>query len=108
MSTDTSFVPLCNEEDFQTVKRKRNNTDQSEDRVGLFMSSSPDDKLNYIYEELRHIRGSQDQMNRSMFNFQQSFRCVNEKLCEVIEVTNRNTNVLRTLAYKSIDLEARS
>ena len=108
MSTENPFVPLCNEEDFQTVKRKRNNTDQSEDRVGLFMSSSPDDKLNYIYEELRHIRGSQDQMNRGMFNFQQSFRCVNEKLCEVIEVTNRNTNVLRTLAYKSIDLEARS
>ena len=33
---------------------------------------------------------------------------MNDKLCEVIEVTNKNTNVLKTLAYKSIDLEARS
>ena len=49
VSTENPFVPLCNEEDFQTVKRKRNNTDQSEDRVGLFMSSSPDDKAKTKY-----------------------------------------------------------
>ena len=47
-------------------------------------------------------------MTKGMFNFEQSIRCVNNKLDEVIDVTNRNSNVLRTLAYKSIDLEARS
>ena len=33
---------------------------------------------------------------------------MNEKLGEVIEVTNTQSNVLRTLAYRCIDLEARS
>ena len=42
-----------------------------------------------------------------MLNFQQSYRLVNDKLCKVFEVTNKNTNVLKTLAYKSIDIEAR-
>ena len=112
VSTENSFVPLSDEEmardEFQTVKRKRNNTDQGGERVSQFMNSSSEDKLNSICNELRIIRGSQEQMNRNMLSFQQSFRLVNNKSCEVIEVTNKNTNVLKTLAYKSIDLEARS
>lgn len=112
VSTENSFVPLFGEEnardEFQTVKRKRNNTDQGEERVSQFMNSSPEDKLNFIFDELRIIRCSQEQMNRHMLNFQQSYRCMNNKMCEVIEVTNQNTSVLKTLSYKSIDLEARS
>ena len=54
------------------------------------------------------MRFNQEQMTRGMMNFEHSIRCVNDKLCEVIEVTNKNSNVLKTLAYKSIDLEARS
>ena len=112
VSTDNSFVPLLSEEmagdGFQTVKRKRNNTGYGEERVSQFMDSSTTDKLNLIFNELQMIRGSQEQTNRHMLNFQQSYRLVNDKLCEVIDVTNKNTNVLKTLAYKSIDLEARS
>ena len=33
---------------------------------------------------------------------------MNEKLGQVVDATNTNTFVLKTLAYKSIDLEARS
>ena len=33
---------------------------------------------------------------------------MSDKIGEVIEVTNRNTSVLKTLAYKSIDIESRS
>ena len=112
VSTENPFVPLSDEamarENFQTVKRKRNNTDQGEGQVSQLINSSSDDKLNFICNELRVIRSGQNQMNRNMSTFQQSFRLVNDKLCEVIEVTNKNTNVLKTLAYKSIDLEARS
>ena len=112
VSTDNAFVPLLSEEmagdGFQTVKRKRNNTGYGEERVSHFMDSSATDKLNLIFNELQMIRGNQETMYRNMLNFQQSYRLVNDKLCEVIEVTNKNTNILKTLAYKSIDLEARS
>ena len=109
VSTSNFFVPLCNDVDFQTVKRKRNNTEHSEDQqTGSFLESSTDGKLNIIYDELRIMRFNQEQMTRGMMNFEHSIRCVNDKLCEVIEVTNKNSNVLKTLAYKSIDLEARS
>ena len=79
-----------------------------EERVSQFMDPSSTDKLNIIFNELQIIRGSKEQTNRYMLNFQQSYRLVNDKLWEVIEVTNKNTNVLKTLAYKSIDIEARS
>ena len=109
VSTQNSFDPLCSDPDFQTVKRKRNNTGHSEERqLGTFFSSSIDQKLNLIYDEMRGMREGQEKMNRGMLHFEQSIRCVNNKLDEVIDVTNRNSNVLRTLAYKSIDLEARS
>ena len=112
MSTENPFVLLSDEamahENFQTVKRKRNNTDQGEVQVRQLINSSTDDKLNFICNELRVIRSGQEQINRNMLTFQQSFRLVSDKLCEVIEVTNKNTHVLKTLANKSIDLEARS
>lgn len=111
VSSDNSFVPLLSEEmtgdGFQTVKRKWNNTGYGEGRVRPFMDSSSTDKLNLIFNELQVIRGNLEQMSRNVLNFQQSYRLVNNKLSEVIEVTNKNTNILKTLAYKSIDLEAR-
>lgn len=111
VSSENSFVPLLSEEmtgdGFQTVKRKWNNTGYGEGRVRPFMDSSSTDKLNLIFNELQVIRGNLEQMSRNVLNFQQSYRLVNNKLSEVIEVTNKNTNILKTLAYKSIDLEAR-
>lgn len=111
VSSDNSFVPLLSEEmtgdGFQTVKRKWNNTGYGEGRVRPFMDSSSTDKLNLIFNELQVIRGNLEQMSRNVLNFQQSYRLVNNKLSEVIEVTNKNTNILKTLEYKSIDLEAR-
>ena len=43
-----------------------------------------------------------------MLKFQDSFRCISESLDHVIKTTNRHTDMLKTLAYKSIDQEARS
>lgn len=113
-SQDNPFVLLSNEEmagsEFQTVerKRKRNNTDQTEQRVSEFMNCTSESKLNLIFDELLTIKDGQEHMSRAMLSFQKNYQIVNEKLCEIIEVTNKNTNVMKTLAYKSIDLEARS
>ena len=75
VSTENPFVPLSDEamarENFQTVKRKRNNTVQGEGQVSKFINSSSDDKLNFICNELRVIRCGQEQMNRNMLPFQQ-------------------------------------
>ena len=40
--------------------------------------------------------------------FQDSFRCISESLGHVIKTANRHTDMLKTLAYKSIYQEARS
>lgn len=111
--TENSFMALSDGEmacdDFQTVKRKRNNTDESYiDNRSQFVSCTTDDKLNLIFDELRYIRENQEQANKGMRSFQNGFRFMSDKIGEVIEVTNRNTSVLKTLAYKSIDIEARS
>ena len=105
VSIQISFDPLCSDPDFQTVKGKRNNTDYSEERqLGTFLNNSFDQKLNLIYDEMRGMKEVQEKMNRGMLHFEQNIRCVFNKLDEVIDVTKRNSNVLRTLAYRSIDL----
>ena len=98
----------------ETIRRRRNNTDQDQNNeqcvngINKCVNGTSEEKLNFIYEELCLIREGQDRIRRGMSNFQQGFCYMNEKLWEVIEVTNTQSCVLRTLAYKSIDLEARS
>ena len=111
VSTDNSYAALCEDNmarETQMNKRKRNNTEQSDLQISEFMNSSATDKLNLIFHELRYIRGNQEQTNNGMLNFQESFLHMHQKLEQVVQVTNRNTNLLKTLAYKSIDQEARS
>ena len=111
VSTDNSYAALCEDNmarETQMNKRKRKNTEQSDLQISEFMNSSTTDKLNLIFHELRYIRGNQEQTNNGMLNFQESFLHMHQKLEQVVQVTNRNTNLLKTLAYKSIDQEARS
>ena len=90
-------------------KRRRTNTGQSDsEHRSVFSLSNGEDKLNIIFDELVHIRKSQDNMYRGMLSFQNSFMNIGEKITQVIQTTNRNTDMLKTLAYKSIDIEARS
>ena len=113
----SAFVPKEMARDgFQTVtKRKRlssgevNGSEHSDSiTMGDFINCSPDDKLNFIFDELRQVRLNQDYMNKGMLAFQETLGVMGEKLGQVIEVTNNNSNLLKTLAYKSIDHEARS
>ena len=111
VSTDNSYAALCEDNmarETQMNKRKRKNTEQSDLQISEFMNSSTTDKLNLIFHELRYIRGNQEQTNNGMLNFQESFLHMHQKLEQVVQVTNRNTNLLKTLAYKSIDQEAGS
>jgi hypothetical protein len=73
-----------------------------------FENSSIDKKLTVIFDELKFIRNEQVSCSTSMLTFQKSLSQVNDKLGHVMNVTNNQTSLLRTIAYKSIDLEARS
>ena len=93
-------------------KRRRTNTGSgsgtdSEQR-SIFMLSGVEDKLSIIFDELMCIRSNQEKSYRGMLSFQSCFKNVGEKVTEVVKTTNRNTDMLKTLAYKSIDIEARS
>ena len=90
-------------------KRRRTNTGGSDnEQRSVFMLSNGDDKLNIIFDEIVNIWNGQEKPHRGMLAFQNSFTKMAEKVSEVIQVTNKNTDMLKTLAYKSIDLEARS
>ena len=87
--------------DFETVRPKRrkgNVTEESETR-DIFINSSTDYKLSMIFNELQQIRVNQEATNTDMRSFQNGFASVNEKLGQVVDVTNANTSVLKTLAY---------
>jgi len=58
-----------------------------------------------VLDEIRYTRNEQV----SGFNrFESSVKQVSDTLSKVVETTNKQNELLKTLAYKSIDLEARS
>lgn len=73
-----------------------------------FVSSSIDNKLILMFDELKFIRNEQISCSAGMVTFQRSLSQVNDKVGQVLNVTNSQTALLRTIAYKSIDIEARS
>lgn len=73
-----------------------------------FVSSTIDDKLILMFNELKFIRNEQVSCSAGMATFQRSLSQVNDKVGQMQNVTNSQTALLRTIAYKSIDMEARS
>lgn len=73
-----------------------------------FVSSSMEDKLVHMFDELRYIRNEQVNCTKGMLYFQKHLVQVDQKVGHVIKVTNSQTALIRALAYKSIDMEARS
>jgi len=61
-----------------------------------------------LFDELRFIRYEQVHCSRGMVHFHQNMGEMNEKIGEVVQVTNSQLTFMKTLAYRSIDLEARS
>ena len=62
----------------------------------------------HIFDELMLIRNDQVIISRSLFAFEKAVGGVQEKIHEVIEVTNVQTGFMKCLAYRSIDIETRS
>ena len=56
----------------------------------------------------RLIRNDQVNISRKVFAFEKAVGGVQEKIYEVIEATNVQTGFMKCLAYKSVDIEARS
>jgi len=73
-----------------------------------FENCSMDSKLLAMFDELRFIRNEQVNCSRGMVMFQETMGSMNKKINEVVSATNLQNDFLRTLAYKSIDMEARS
>lgn len=74
----------------------------------MFEHSDMNNKLLYIFDELKFIRNEQVSCSRGLVTFQNSLGSVNQRLNQVSTATNFQSELLKTLVYKSIDLEARS
>jgi len=73
-----------------------------------FVDSTIDRKLIYMFDELREIRNDQVNFVHGFQFVGKSLAYVSEKLENVVGVTNTQSEFIKTLAYKSIDMEARS
>lgn len=109
VTTKNRFEILQGRENYSTmissVNCSANNNDISRQ---TFASSSIDTKLNYMFDELKNISKEQLSCNRGMANVEKALTGMNDKVNKVIQTTNRQTDFLKALAYKSIDIEARS
>ena len=74
-----------------------------------FVVSSMDQKMIIMLDELGFIREEQVICSRGVLDIQNLITAMHEKLGHVIQVTKNQTSLMMsTLAYKSIDQEARS
>lgn len=90
------------EMDIQSGEQRNNSSRQN------FISSSMDDKLVRMFDELTFIRNEQVNCSRSLVNITGYLSQVDAKVQQVINVTDAQTELLKALCYKSIDQEARS
>ncbi|KAH3698676.1 hypothetical protein DPMN_086222 [Dreissena polymorpha] len=72
-----------------------------------FIESTPDNKLLHMFDKLRYIRNEQSNCSKNLEEFQKSLIQVDQKIGQVITVTNSQTELLRAVAYKSIDARSR-
>lgn len=99
-------IPLRNR--FECLDAREMDTPTNEFSRQDFIGSSIDEKLIHMFDELRFIRTEQVSCSTNIVKFQKTLSQVNEKVGQVVNVTNSQTELTRALAYKSIDLEARS
>lgn len=73
-----------------------------------FATSSMDDKMLMMFDKLTHISAEQIVCSRTMVHSEQTLNKMADKIGKVIDVTNTQSSLLKTLAYTSIDIESRS
>jgi len=62
----------------------------------------------HLFDEQRVMRSEQIMCAKEVIHLGNNFVNINNKLSQVINTTNSQTRFLKTLAYKSIDMEART
>ena len=98
------FDPETDYEGFELAgKRRRRNTSGHS-----FENVSVDNKLSIIFDELQYIKKGQEITQHMVKSAYELSKDSCTKLNQVANVTNKHTDILKIIAYKSIDLEARS
>jgi len=92
---------------FQVLSGEREMAGQVNNRQD-FLKSSVDQKLTVIFDDLQCIRGEQASINHRFTNFESTITDVCKTLKQVECTSNANAEFFKTLAYKSIDMEARA
>lgn len=104
--SDTT-MDMENGDGFQVVRNKRRCTVLSPCDKQSFADRSVDEKLNVLFSEIREIRDSQTMMQTGMSALFENQVKIGETVKLVYSFANNNTDMIRLLSYKSIDLEAR-
>ena len=95
---EVQWIPIQN-------KRKRFNTgNMGAGMESNFSSLSMDEKLSHMYEKLQSL----EQSNQTIAQFSQNMNTVQSKVGQFENKLNDHDLFLKVLAYKSMDIEARS
>jgi hypothetical protein len=77
-----------------------------------FMQTSLHEKLGCMFDDIRSMKHDQKELGYRFDNFENVFeRCIidtNRKIAQVTEITNAQTECLKSVVYRSIDGNARS
>ena len=102
---EVQWIPVQNQ------KRKRFNTGGACAGAGMdtnFHSLSMDDKLSHMYEKLQNLELSNQTISQTTAQISQKLNTVQGKVGHVENKLNGHEIFLKVLAYKSMDIEARS
>jgi len=92
--------------EWEVIKRRKRNT--GGESTYLFQESSIDSKLTLMFDELKSIKTDTGNTQKLLSLNTEYMKTLQTKVNEVVHVTNFQSELLKTVAYKSIDLEARS
>ena len=87
-----------------TGKRKRRNSSGTAFTSVSFDKKSIDAKLSLIFDELQSIKLGQDGTQKMVAATYEATKLACTRLNQVAMVTNKQSELLKTMAYKQIDL----
>ena len=73
-----------------------------------FISCTTDQNLTSIFDELCCMKGEQIKCSHGFKRIEQSLGGMSRTMDQVVQAVNSSTDFIKTLAYKSIDIEARA
>lgn len=113
VNVQNNFAPFqtdmdgCPEGNFTLVQNKRKSNHKLTD-PNTFSQTSVDEKFTIIYNDLQEIKERQANTNKGMDMIQNYLHRTRSDVVNVVKATNRSIDMMHLLAYKSIDIEARS